>query len=146
MFVAALSGRPGAVFPRTNRRHRSGQGGSSEGSPPGELPGFFVKELPRFFGRERCVSRVRVVRSVVLRVRAFRTERICWSSAASARRLLMPARETEAIILKTFPLGEADRVVSFLGRSSGRLRGVAAGARRLKNRFGSTLETLSHVQ
>ena len=58
----------------------------------------------------------------------------------------MPARETEAIILKTFPLGEADRLVSFLGRSSGRLRGVASGARRLKNRFGSTLELLSHVQ
>ena len=58
----------------------------------------------------------------------------------------MPARETEAIILKTFPLGEADRVVSFLGRTSGRLRGVAEGARRLKNRFGSTLEILSHVQ
>ena len=58
----------------------------------------------------------------------------------------MPARETEAIILKTFPLGEADRVVSFLGRTSGRLRGVAAGARRLNNRFGSTLEILSHVQ
>jgi DNA repair protein RecO (recombination protein O) len=58
----------------------------------------------------------------------------------------MPARETEAIILKTFPLGEADRLVSFLGRASGRIRGVAAGARRLKNRFGSTLEVLSHVQ
>ena len=58
----------------------------------------------------------------------------------------MPARETEAIILKTFPLGEADRLVSFLGRTAGRLRGVAAGARRLKNRFGSTLEVLSHVQ
>ena len=47
----------------------------------------------------------------------------------------MPARETEAIILKTFPLGEADRLVSFFGRSSGRLRGVAAGARRIKNRY-----------
>jgi DNA repair protein RecO (recombination protein O) len=58
----------------------------------------------------------------------------------------MPARETEAIILKTFPLGEADRLVSFFGRSSGRMRGVAAGARRLKNRYGSTLELLSHVQ
>jgi DNA repair protein RecO (recombination protein O) len=64
----------------------------------------------------------------------------------SARRQRMPARETEAIILKTFPLGEADRLVSFLGRSSGRMRGVAAGARRLKNRYGSTLELLSHVQ
>src|SRR5467141_2003436 len=68
------------------------------------------------------------------------------SGAASARRLLMPARETEAIILKTFALGEADRLVSFLGRSSGRVRGVAAGARRIKNRYGSTLEVLSHVQ
>jgi DNA repair protein RecO (recombination protein O) len=58
----------------------------------------------------------------------------------------MPAHETEAIILKTFPLGEADRVVSFLGRSSGRIRGVAAGARKLTNRYGSSLEVLSHVQ
>lgn len=58
----------------------------------------------------------------------------------------MPARETEAIILKTFPLGEADRLVSFFGRASGRMRGVAGGARRLKNRYGSTLEVLSHVQ
>lgn len=58
----------------------------------------------------------------------------------------MPARETEAIILKTFPLGEADRLVSFLGRTTGRIRGVAAGARRIKNRYGSTLEILSHTQ
>lgn len=58
----------------------------------------------------------------------------------------MPARETEAIILKTYPLGEADRLVSFVGRSSGRMRGVAAGARRIKNRYGSTLQLLSHVQ
>jgi len=58
----------------------------------------------------------------------------------------MPARETEAIILKTFPLGESDRLVSFFGRTSGRLRGVAAGARKVKNRYGSTLAVLSHVQ
>lgn len=58
----------------------------------------------------------------------------------------MPARETEAIILKTFSLGEADRLVSFFGRTSGRMRGVASGARRIKNRYGSTLEILSHVR
>lgn len=58
----------------------------------------------------------------------------------------MPARETEAIILKTFPLGEADRLVSFFGKTSGRIRGVAGGARRIKNRYGSSLELLSHVQ
>src|SRR5260370_34840794 len=68
------------------------------------------------------------------------------SGAASARRLLMPARETEAIILKTFPLGEADRLVSFLGRASGRVRGVPAGARHIKNRYGSPHEALSHRQ
>src|SRR5205809_1809260 len=88
----------------------------------------------------------RVVFTIALRVRALRTVGSSLSGAASARRLLMPARETEAIILKTFPLGEADRLVSFLARSGGRLRGVAAGARRLKNRFGSTLELLSHVE
>ncbi len=87
-----------------------------------------------------------MVIKLVLRVRAFRTLFRIWFDAASARRQLMPARETEAIILKTFPLGEADRLVSFLGRSSGRVRGVATGARRLKNRYGSTLEILSHVQ
>ena len=81
------------------------------------------------------------------RVRAIRTESRRKSSTQRRRAdSQMPARETEAIILKTFPLGEADRLVSFLGRTSGRLRGVAAGARRLKNRYGSTLEVLSHVQ
>jgi DNA repair protein RecO (recombination protein O) len=58
----------------------------------------------------------------------------------------MPARETEAIILRTFPLGEVDRLVSFLSRSAGKLRGVATGARRLRNRFGCALETLSYVK
>ena len=68
---------------------------------------------------------------LVLRVRAVRTSMQAFD-AASARRQRMPARETEAIILKTFPLGEADRLVSFLGRTSGRIRGVAGGARRIK--------------
>ena len=58
----------------------------------------------------------------------------------------MPLRESEAIILRSYPLGEADRLVSFLSRSTGRLRGVARGARRPKSRFGSTLEPLSHVR
>src|SRR5260370_42333921 len=79
----------------------------------------------------------RVVITIALRVRALRTAGFGLSGAGSARRLLMPARETEAIILKTFPLGEADRLVSFLGRSSGRGRGAAFGAPRLKNRYGA---------
>ena len=58
----------------------------------------------------------------------------------------MPLKESEAIILRSYPLGEGDRVVSFLDRKFGRLRGVAAGARLTKSRFGSTLEPLSHVK
>jgi DNA repair protein RecO (recombination protein O) len=58
----------------------------------------------------------------------------------------MPLYESEAIILRSYPLAEADRLISFLSRSMGRVRGVAAGARRTKSRFGSTLERLSHVR
>jgi DNA repair protein RecO (recombination protein O) len=58
----------------------------------------------------------------------------------------MPLHESEAIVLQSYPLGEADRLVSFLSRSMGRMRGVAAGARRPKSRFGSALERLSHVR
>ena len=58
----------------------------------------------------------------------------------------MPVRESEALILRSFPLGEADRLVSFLSRSEGRIRGVASGARRTKSRFGSTLEPFSYVR
>lgn len=58
----------------------------------------------------------------------------------------MPLKECEAIILRTYALGEADRIVSFLSRTGGRMRGVARGARRPKSRFGASLEPLSHVR
>jgi DNA repair protein RecO (recombination protein O) len=66
--------------------------------------------------------------------------------AESARRHIMSLRESEAIILQSYPIGEADRLVSFLSRTMGRMRGVAAGAKKPKSRFGSTLERLSHVR
>ncbi len=58
----------------------------------------------------------------------------------------MPLKDTEAIILRTYPVGESDRIVSFLSRTEGRLRGVAQGARRPKSRFAGLLEPLSHVR
>ena len=58
----------------------------------------------------------------------------------------MPLRESEAIVLRTFPLGEGDKLVSLLDRQSGRLRGVARGARLPKSRFGSTLEMLAYIR
>lgn len=58
----------------------------------------------------------------------------------------MPSRVSEAIVLRTYPLREADLIVSFLTRDQGKLRGVARRARRLKSRFGSGLERLSLVE
>lgn len=60
--------------------------------------------------------------------------------------LQMPLHESEAIVLQRYPLGESDRLVSFLSRSMGRVRGVAAGSRKTKSRFGSSLEKLSHIR
>lgn len=58
----------------------------------------------------------------------------------------MPLKESEAIVLRTYPLGEGDRLVSFLDRQAGRMRGVARGARLPKSRFGSTLEVLAYIR
>jgi DNA repair protein RecO (recombination protein O) len=58
----------------------------------------------------------------------------------------VPACVSEALVLRTYPLKEADLIVSFLARDQGRLRGVARRARRPKNPFGSGLERLSHVK
>ena len=58
----------------------------------------------------------------------------------------MPACVSEALVLRTYPLQEADLVVSFLTRDQGKLRGVAKRARRSKSPFGAGLERLSHVR
>ena len=58
----------------------------------------------------------------------------------------MPLHQSDSIILKTYPLGEADRIVAFFSRDYGKLRGVANGARRMKNRFGASLEPLAHAR
>jgi DNA repair protein RecO (recombination protein O) len=58
----------------------------------------------------------------------------------------VPARVSEALVLRTYPFKEADLVVSFLTRDQGRLRGVARRARRPKGGFGAGLERLSYVR
>jgi DNA repair protein RecO (recombination protein O) len=58
----------------------------------------------------------------------------------------MPLRETEAIVLRTYRLGEADKIASLFTRQMGRLRAVAAGARRPKSRYGSSLEPMSYIR
>ncbi len=57
----------------------------------------------------------------------------------------MPLFETESLVLRSYSLSEADRIVLFFTRDHGLVRGVAKGAKRLKSRFGSTLEPFSTV-
>jgi DNA repair protein RecO (recombination protein O) len=57
----------------------------------------------------------------------------------------MPLYKTEALILRTYKLGEADRIVVFLTRDRGKKRGVANGARRAKSRFGAALEPMTRA-
>jgi DNA repair protein RecO (recombination protein O) len=54
--------------------------------------------------------------------------------------------ETEAIVLRSYNLAEADKIVVCLARSTGVVRVVAHGARRLKSRFGAGLEPFTFVQ
>ena len=58
----------------------------------------------------------------------------------------MAAQSSEAIILRTFPLKEADLIVSYFTRDLGKLRGVAKRARRPKSPFGAGLQRLSYVR
>jgi DNA repair protein RecO (recombination protein O) len=54
--------------------------------------------------------------------------------------------ETEALVLRTYPLSDADKIVVALTLDEGLVRGVAKGAKRLKSRFGSSLEPFSVVR
>src|SRR5882672_1069462 len=52
---------------------------------------------------------------------------------------------TEAVVLRSFRLGEADRVLHLYTLDRGRVGAVAKGVRKTKSRFGARLEPLSHV-
>src|SRR5205807_6990773 len=56
----------------------------------------------------------------------------------------MPLHTTDALILRTYKLGESDRIVVFLTRDRGKKRGVAKNARQSRRRFGGGLEPLTH--
>jgi len=58
----------------------------------------------------------------------------------------VPKRVSEAFVLRTYPLREADLIVSFFTRDQGKLRGVARRARHPKSAFGAGLERLSQVR
>jgi DNA repair protein RecO (recombination protein O) len=58
----------------------------------------------------------------------------------------MALRETEAIVLRTYPMREADLLVTLFTRGEGKVRGVARSAKKSKRRFGGALEPLTYVR
>ncbi|MGB3953815.1 MAG: DNA repair protein RecO, partial [Brooklawnia sp.] len=57
----------------------------------------------------------------------------------------MPTYRDHAVVLRTHKLGEADRIITLLSRSHGKVRAVARGVRRTSSKFGGRLEPFSHV-
>jgi DNA repair protein RecO (recombination protein O) len=51
----------------------------------------------------------------------------------------------QGVVLRTYRLGEADRIVVLLTERHGKVRAVAKGVRRTSSKFGARVEPLSHV-
>ncbi len=57
----------------------------------------------------------------------------------------MSAYQGEAVVLRTWPVHEADEIVSLFTRDYGRIRGVAKAAAKSRRRFGGALEPMTWV-
>lgn len=55
-------------------------------------------------------------------------------------------KESEAIVLRTYPFREADLLVTLFTRTEGKVRGVARAAKKSRRRFGGALEPLTYVK
>src|SRR5947209_18638474 len=58
----------------------------------------------------------------------------------------MALKESDAIVLRTYPLREADLLVTLFTRAEGKIRGVARSAKKSRRRFGGALEPLTYVR
>jgi DNA repair protein RecO (recombination protein O) len=58
----------------------------------------------------------------------------------------MALKESEAIVLRTYPLRESDLLVTLFTRLEGKVRGVARAAKKSRKRFGGSLEPLTYVK
>jgi DNA repair protein RecO (recombination protein O) len=57
----------------------------------------------------------------------------------------VPLYRDRGVVLRTYKLGEADRIVVVLTRGHGKVRAVAKGVRKTKSRFGGRLEPARHA-
>lgn len=58
----------------------------------------------------------------------------------------MALKQSEAIVLRTYPLREADLLVTLFTRAEGKVKGVARSAKKSRRRFGGALEPLTCVR
>src|SRR5260370_9698325 len=58
----------------------------------------------------------------------------------------MALKESEAIVLRTYPLRESDLLVTLFTRMEGKGKGVARAAMKSRRRFGGALEPLTYVR
>lgn len=58
----------------------------------------------------------------------------------------MPSYKTKAIVLKSYNLGEADKILKLFSKDNGLIDAVAKGARKIKSRFGGRLELFNFVE
>lgn len=58
----------------------------------------------------------------------------------------MPLRRVQAIVLRSYRVGEADKIVVFFTLELGKIRGIAKGARRARSRFGGSLEIGNEIE
>jgi DNA repair protein RecO (recombination protein O) len=58
----------------------------------------------------------------------------------------MPLKESEAIVLRTYPFRESDLLVTLFTRVEGKVRGVARAAKKSRRRFGGALEPLTYIK
>jgi DNA repair protein RecO (recombination protein O) len=58
----------------------------------------------------------------------------------------MPLKQSEAIVLRTYPLRESDLLVTLFTRAEGKVKGVARAAKKSKRRFGGALEPLTLIR
>jgi DNA repair protein RecO (recombination protein O) len=56
----------------------------------------------------------------------------------------MPLQSTEAVVIGSLDLGEADRLITFYSLRFGKMKAVARGSRRLKSRWGRSTQLLTH--
>src|SRR5215831_7720491 len=99
------------------------------------------KTVPKY-PRHRLPKRLAVV-SIVVNETPLHSLALVNSSRINSP---MALRESEALVLRTYPLREADLLVTFFTRMEGKVRGVARSAKKSKRRFGGALEPLTYVR